>query len=253
VASVHDILLRKLRVHSEITAEDDVALRALGYRIRELEADEDLVRQGDVPQVAVMVVEGELARYHTLYGGKRQYLSLHLAGDWPDVQAIFLRRLDHSLCALNHGAVVAVFQHDHLRALIARSPTIVQTLWRETLIDAAIFRAAITNNSARNAKARMAHFFCEIFYRARRAELVHDQMTALPMHQGQLGETLGMALVTVNRTLRDLRRTGAVDFRDGRLRITHWELLAEIGEFDPEYLHDRPIDPSRRVGPQASL
>jgi CRP-like cAMP-binding protein len=239
VTGVHDVLVRKLKTHSELSAEDEAGLRALPHRTREFGPDEDLVRQGDVPRVAVMVIEGELARYHTLTSGKRQYLSFHLAGDWPDVQAIFLDRLDHSICALNHGVCVAVFQHDHLRALIARSASIVHALWRETLIDAGIFRAAITNNSARSGQARMAHFFCEIFYRARQAELVRDQTTALPLHQGQLGETLGMALVTVNRTLRELRRTGAVDFRDGRLRIMDWQTLAAIAEFDPEYLHDR--------------
>ena len=85
----------------------------------------------------------------------------------------------------------------------------------------------------------MAHFFCEIFFRASRAHLVREQVTPLPMRQSQLGETLGMALVTVNRTLRSLRCTGAVDFRDGRLRITDWPALAAIAEFDPEYLNFR--------------
>ena len=239
MASVHDILVRKLKTHSELSAEDEAGLRALPYRTREIGPDEDLVRQGDAPRVAVMVVEGELARYHTLSSGKRQYLSFHLAGDWPDVQAMLLERLDHSICALNQGACVAVFQHDHVRALIGRSASLVQAVWRETLIDAAIFRAAITNNGARSGQARMAHFFCEIFYRAGQAQLVRDQATSLPLHQGQLGETLGMALVTVNRTLRELRRTGAVDFRDGRLRVADWQTLATIAEFDPEYLHER--------------
>lgn len=239
MTSVHDILIRKLKTHSELPAEDEAGLRTLTFRTRDLEADEDLVRQGDAPHASIMVVTGELARYHTLYGGKRQYLSFHLAGDWPDVQTLLLRRLDHSICALNRGASVAVFPHEHLRAVIARSPSIAQAVWRETLIDAAIFRAAITNNSARDGRARMAHFFCEMFYRARRAELIRERTMSLPMHQGQLGETLGMALVTVNRTLRDLRRTGAVEFRDGWLRIADWEALAEMAEFDPEYLHDR--------------
>jgi CRP-like cAMP-binding protein len=239
VASAHEILIHKLKAHSVLTAEDEAGLRTLSCRTREFGPDEDLVRQGDTPQAAVMVIEGELARYQTLYGGKRQYLSFYLAGDWPDVQGIFLERLDHSICALNGGATVAIFQHDQLRGLIGRTPSIGYAIWRETLIDAAILRAAIANNSARNGPARMAHFFCEIFYRAIRARLVHDRTTSLPMRQSQLGETLGMALVTVNRTLRGLRRTGAVEFRDGQLRISDWKILATIAEFDPEYLHYR--------------
>lgn len=237
--SVHDTLLRKLKAHSLLAPDDEAALRGVGYRLREIGADEDIVRQGDVPQVSIVVIEGEVARYHTLYGGKRQYLSFHLAGDWPDAQTLFFARLDHAVCALNEGAAVAVFQHDNLRAVMARCPAVAQAIWRETLMDAAIFRAAISNNSARNARARMAHFFCEIFFRASRAALVREQSIALPIRQSQLGETLGMALVTVNRTLRALRRTGTVDFRDGRLRVIDWQALATIAEFDPEYLNYR--------------
>jgi CRP-like cAMP-binding protein len=245
-ARTHDILIRKLKAHSRLTAEDEADLRGLSYRARELGAGEDVVRQGDAPQVAVMVMEGELARYHTLAGGKRQYLSFHLAGDWPDLQAFLLKRMDHSICALNDGAMIAVLQHDQLRSLTARNASLAHALWRETLIDAAIFREATTNNSARGSRARMAHFFCEIFYRATQVQRVDGHATPLPMHQEQLGETLGMALVTANRTLRDLRRTGAVDFRDGRLHVFDWKALTAIGEFDPDYLHfgtsERDVD-----------
>lgn len=236
MSDVYDILTAKLASHSTLSEEDRAALRALPHRTRELAPDEDLVRQGDVPRVSVLVTEGEVARYHMLRTGRRQYLSLHLAGDWPDVQALFLTRIDHSLCALNDGAAVAVFQHEHLRTMLARNPSVAQALWRETLIDAAIFRTAITNNSARSALARMAHLFCEIFYRAKRVGLVRNDTAALPMHQDQLGETLGMALVTVNRTLRELRRTGSGDFKAGRIFVLDWNALATLGEFDAGYL-----------------
>lgn len=237
VRDVYDILLAKLASHSMLSENDQAALRTLPYRTREFGRDEDLVRQGEIPRVSVMLIDGEVARYHMLPTGRRQYLSLHFAGDWPDLQSLLLTRIDHSLCALNDGAAVAMFQHEHLRALAARHPSLAQVLWRETLIDASIFRAAITNNSARGAQARMAHLFCEIFYRSKRVGLLRGETAALPMHQSQLGETLGMALVTVNRTLRALRRTGSVDFKDGRIFVRDWEVLAGIGEFDPDYLN----------------
>jgi len=237
VPDIHDILIAKLASHSPLSAEDQAALKGLPHRSRELAPDEDLIRQGEMPRVSVMLAEGEVARYHMLPSGRRQYLSLHVAGDWPDLQSLFLRRIDHSICALNDGAAIAAFQHEHLRALAARNPPVAHALWRETLIDASIFRAAITNNSARSAKARMAHLFCEIFYRSKRVGVVRGETAALPMHQSQLGETLGMALVTANRTLRELRRTGSVDFKDGRIFVLDWTMLTGIGEFDPDYLN----------------
>ena len=110
-------------------------------------------------------------------------------------------------------------------------------IWRETLIDAAIFREAITNNSSRTAMTRMAHLFCELYYRARAAGLTRPVACHLPFHQGQIGEALAMSIVTVNRTIQTLRRTRAMEFRNGNLTVLDWKKLTEVGDFDPNYLN----------------
>jgi CRP-like cAMP-binding protein len=88
---------------------------------------------------------------------------------------------------------------------------------------------------------RMAHFLCEFFYRARVSGKAEENRVTLPLSLPQLGETLGMAIATVNRTLQRLRSTGSVDFRDGILTIKDWEKLVKIGGFDPRYLHLRKV------------
>jgi transcription initiation factor IIE alpha subunit len=52
-----------------------------------------------------------------------------------------------------------------------------------------------------------------------------------------LGETLGMSIATVNRTLQALRGSRVADFRNGALVVRNWRRLAEIGQFNPGYLH----------------
>src|SRR5262245_38437523 len=162
----HDTLIRKLEEHSRLTAADIAGIRRLPDTRRSLRPHEDIVRQGDRPSVSVVVLEGTLARYHTLRGGGRQYLSLHIAGDMPDAHALFLERLDHAICAMG-DAVVALVPHTALLNLFHARPASAFAFWRETLIDAAIFREAITNNCARPLQTRLAHFFCEQYYRAR--------------------------------------------------------------------------------------
>lgn len=85
-------LIRKLREHSRLTAEDLVALNALSHTVKKLKSNEDLIRQGDDPDVSAVVVSGMVARYHLLQNGVRQYLSFHMAGDMPDSQALFIDR-----------------------------------------------------------------------------------------------------------------------------------------------------------------
>ncbi len=234
--SALDIVVRKLSIHSRLAAGEEKALRSLTARMRRLQPDEDLVREGDLAAMAVVVLDGMVARYHALADGRRQYLSFHLRGDMPDAQMLFLEKMDHGICAVGF-AEVAFIAHEDLHALFRQYPSIGFAVWRETLIDSAIFREAITNNSSRPPRTRMAHLFCELYFRSRSAGIGEAGSVPLPMHQGQLGDALGMSLVTVNRTLQALRRTSAMEFRNAQLIVRDWKWLSETGEFDPTYLH----------------
>ncbi len=230
------ILIRKLREHSRLTAEDLAAINALSHTVRDLKPNEDLIRQGDDPDVSAVVVSGMVARYHLLPDGARQYLSFHMTGDMPDSQALFIDRMDHAVCAIG-PALIASLPHKELLAAFDRRPSVGFAIWRETLIDAAIFREAITNNSARPMPVRMAHLFCELFYRARASGLTRDNTFAAPISLVQLGETLGMSIASVNRTLQELRASRLMDFQRGQLQVRDWEGLAELAQFNPGYLH----------------
>ena len=239
--NVHSVLIRKLKEHSRLAREDLTAISALRHKLRNLAAHEDLIRQGDDPDVSAVVVSGTLARYHLLPNGRRQYLSFHLAGDMPDSQALFIEKMDHAVCAMG-PAVAALIPHKDLLATFERRPPVGFAIWRETLIDAAIFREAVTNNSARTTIARLAHLFCELFYRAKASGLTRGSVFEVPVSLVQLAETLAMSIATVNRTLLALRASRTAQFQRGRLEIKDWDALVEIGQFNPSYLHQkRPL------------
>lgn len=196
----------------------------------------DLVRQGDKPDVSIFLLSGMLGRYRTLGGGERQYLALHIAGDLPDLQSLFLGVMDHSLVALS-DAEVAYLRHDELCRLMADEPEVGFALWRQTLIDAAIFREAITNDGLRKPVDRLAHMFCEQFVRAKAAAITEGNSCSFPLTQAQLGQLLAMSLVSVNRALQTLRKDRSVELRDGRLIVLDLDKLKARADFDPSYLH----------------
>jgi CRP-like cAMP-binding protein len=239
VTETNEVLIRKLKEHSRLSGADVAAINALSFLTRALGSNQDLVRQGDQPGVSAVVLSGMVARYHLLPNGGRQYLSFHMAGDMPDSQALFIDRMDHAVCAIG-DALVACVPHKELMATFNLRPSIAFAIWRETLIDAAIFREAVTNNSARLMPTRMAHLFCELFYRARASGLtVTGTSFPIPLSRYQLGETLGMSIATVNRTLKDLRASRVMEFQHGKLTVKNWDGLMELGQFDPQYLHLR--------------
>jgi CRP-like cAMP-binding protein len=236
---VDEVMINKLKEHTTLSRKEVAALRTLPVALRSATSSDDLVRQGERPDVSMVVLTGMVARYHTLPSGARQYSSFHIAGDWPDAQALFIDKMDHSLSAIASKTTVGLIPHESLLALFERVPSIGFAVWRETLIDAAIFRETITNNSSRDVPARLAHFLCERYYRAQAAHLVKDNSCSLELSQEQVGETLGASLTTINRGMQVLRRKGAVDLRLGRLYVRNWAHLSELGEFDPSYLHLR--------------
>ena len=191
-----------------------------------------------IANTVALVIDGLIARYHTRSNGKRQYLSFHMSGDLPDAQALFLEQRDHALCSIGR-ARVGLIGREELLELIKARPSVGFAVWRGTLIDGAIVRAAIANLGARPGRTRMAHLFCELYYRARSAGIARQGSCRLPLNQSQLGDALAMSLVTVNRTLQTLRRTGAMQFRNGQITIHDWSRLAEIANFDPSYLRIR--------------
>jgi CRP-like cAMP-binding protein len=234
--SISDLLVAKTAQHGTLTTADETAIRTIRAHIKVLAPGEDIVCQGDRPEVSVFVLSGMLARYHTLPSGDRQYLSFHIKGDLPDVQALFIGIMDHSLCALDQ-AEIAVLPHDQVLDVCFKRPGVGFAFWRLTLVDAAIFRQAITNNGIRSHVTRLAHFFCEHYFRAREAGLEKDRSCSLPLTQHELGQALGMSHISVNRVMQKLRKERLVDLRSGRLQMLNWEGLTRVAGFDPTYLH----------------
>jgi len=236
-AQAVDLLVRTLGLHSTLSIGDERAIRKLHPRVDTIARATDIISQGDRPDVAVMVISGMLARYHTTQDGNRQYLSLHIAGDLPDLQSIFLGIMDHSLCALGK-AQIASFRHREILSLLKRSPTTAIAFWRYTLIDAAIFRQGITRNSNRSAIARIANLFCEQFTRARVVGVASGWSCPFPLSQTQIGQVVGLSIATVNRAAQSLRNDKCAQVRAGRLHVLNWRRLCEAAAFEPVYLHE---------------
>lgn len=237
-----NVLVRKLESVGELSDAERSALRSLPHKEARFHAGQDVACDGDRPSHCCILIAGFMHRYKTLADGRRQILAFHTPGDAPDLQSLFLRRMDHSLAATvpSTGALVP---HAALRDLLRRFPGIAELLWRDTLIDAAIFRAWMVGLGQQLAQAHMAHMLCEIFTRLGAVGLTEGQSCELPLTQGVIGEALGLSTVHVNRTLQQMRADGLIEFRSGRLTILDWDRLARAAEFDPDYLHLR--EPAR--------
>jgi CRP-like cAMP-binding protein len=237
--SLTDALIRKLRINTRLDAEDIAAIERLPFVREELGPGSAIAREGDRPSRCCLVVTGFLYRAKITEEGKRQILSFHVPGDIPDLQSLHLHVSDHDLVALDE-ATVGFIQHEAMHGITRARPAVTAALWRETLVDAAMFREWIVNVSRRSAAARMAHLLLELARRLDAIGLVRDGAYYLPLTQVHLADALGLTSVHVNRVLQELRKDGVLELKDRVLRFGDVARLQSIGAFDPLYLHQDP-------------
>jgi CRP-like cAMP-binding protein len=229
-------LIRKLESITDLTEAETEALLALPLRVQDMRADQDIVREGDRPSQCCLVLEGFAARYKLTDKGKRQIFAFHTPGDIPDVLSLQLKTMDHSLATLT-PCRLGFIQHEPLRELLRQHPRLTDVFWRDTLIDAAIFRQWMIGIGRKDAKERIAHLFCEMVLRLRAVGLERNKTVPLPLTQHEVGDALGLSTVHVNRMLQELRAEGLVAWEEKALTVLDWEWLKALGEFDPTYLH----------------
>jgi len=232
----HDVLIRKLSSISRLTEDEKQRLRNLSLLIRQFGPDQDIVREGDRPSECCLVIVGFTCRFKVTEEGKRQIFSFHTPGDIPDLQSLQLEVMDHSLKTLT-PCKVAFIPHGSIAELTRACPRLADVLWRDTLIDAAIFREWMINIGRRSAYARIAHLLGEIFVRLRAVGLTDGNECEFPITQSEIGDALGLSTVHVNRSLQELRADGLIELRRGTLTILDWEGFKKAGEFDETYLH----------------
>lgn len=232
-------LVRRIGSIFPLTEEEREGLAALPMTVREHKAHTAIVHEQDRPAQSCLLLDGWIARHRMTRAGGHQILSFHIAGDIPDLQSLHLKVMDHGLVALT-DVRAGFIAHEHLHALIGQHPRLASAFWRETLIDAAIFREWMIGLGRRDAIQRMAHLFCELYVKMEVVGLASDHAYALPLTQTDLGDALGLSTVHVNRTLQEMRGRELITFKQRTLTFLDWEGVAELADFDPIYLHQDP-------------
>ena len=228
--------LKKLRRRSEISSEEERAIRAAVAEVRHVRADEIVVRSGEYLNSSIIIVDGWLARSKDLPGGERQVTELHVAGDFPDLHGFTLKRLDDDITALS-DCRLAIVPHERILEITEKFPRLSRVYWFATNVDGAIQRELSLSLGQRSAISRMAHLFCELYLRLDVVGHTRDNGYEFPLTQRELSECLGLTVVHANRTLQELRRRGLVELENRQLIIRDMRGLEGVAQFDPGYLY----------------
>jgi CRP-like cAMP-binding protein len=237
-------LVDKLSYRSALSEEDRAAIMALPFTVRMMERGQFIVRERDIATNSCLMLSGFSVRSKMTATGNRQIVAIHMKGELVDLQNSMLEVADHSVQMLTPGRI-AVIPRDEIIRLTLDRPMVAHAMWIDTLVDASILREWVANVGRRDARTRVAHILCEFAVRLRVGGLVSGTHYELPMTQDQLADATGLTAVHINRTLKSLEKEGLIERPNPRaVSIGDWRKLAEVGDFDTNYLHLRENEPA---------
>lgn len=229
-------MLRKLLRFSVLGADEIDGLFTPMSAERRLAPREDLIQEHKPADGVFAIEEGVACRYKLLPNGRRQIVGLLLPGDVCDLQFILLKRMDHSICAMS-PVRARVIPLESMMELLETFPRLARALWWTNAVDSSISREWMVNAGYRTALERTSHLFCEVYHRLEAVGLVQNSQCELPLTQTDLGDTLALSSVHVNRTLMYMRRNNLVRLQGGLLELLDRRALEAAAGFNAGYLH----------------
>jgi CRP-like cAMP-binding protein len=239
--AVESPLARKLGAFVALSEVELASLEVFHQRRRSFELGVDLVRQGQMGQLAYILADGWVCSYKLLQNGKRQIVDFQVPGDFLGLRSFLFRTSDHNAEAMTRVEVSEVSSTDLIDAFAATPRLATAVLWAASR-DEAMVVEHLVDIGRRSALERTAHLLLELGARMKLVGLGTNEGFACPISQYMLADALGLTAVHINRIMRQLREEGLLTFRSGQVIFDDFERLVELADFDTAYLdQDGPL------------
>jgi CRP-like cAMP-binding protein len=229
-------LIQKLEGFTALSEEEKRLIDEISRDVREFGRGQDIIEEGDRPDNVHLLLGGWACRYKLIPNGDRSIMAYLIPGDLCDIHVTLLNHMDHSIGALS-ACKVALIPRLTMDAIITEHVRLARALWWATLVDEAILREWLVTVGHRPADKRVAHLICEMLLRSKAVGLTEDDSFEMPLTQGELGDTMGLSTVHINRTLQELRSKRLITSKAKRVIVDDLDRLMTFAEFNPNYLH----------------
>lgn len=229
-------LTRKLQHFAPLSIADRQVLDELAGSDEQYAADVDIITEGMVPRSVFLLKEGMAMRYRNLPDGGRQIMTFLIPGDLCDIHVFLIKEMDHSIGTIT-PVRVAPISRESIMGLFGHRPRIAAALWWSSMQEEAMLRERIVSLGRRDARGRIAYLLCELLWRHTAVGLNSGEVFQLPLNQTELGDTLGLTPVHVNRILKEFREQGLIAMRQRTITLLNVDELQAMAGFNKSYLH----------------
>ena len=239
VRSCQHCPLRKRPIFDPMTEREVNFMQSFKSGELEIASGTTLMMEGSNSPQLYTALKGMGLRYKTLMSGDRQVINFVMPGDFVGLQAGVMREMQHSVEATS-DMTLCVFDRKRLWELFRDQPGRAFDLTWLAAVEEHFLGENLAILGHMSGIARVARALIRLFDRGEAVGLADDGKMPLPYKQQDMADALGLSLVHTNKTLKKLRDSGAVTWRDGQLQIHDHDALCAFAELEK----DR--DPVRR-------
>lgn len=197
---------------------------------------EVLAHKGELMETSTYLINGFMLRYIDGLDGDRQIVCIHVPGDFVDLHAFAMKRLDHDVAALNEASIAQV-RHNVLQDIMEEEPHLSRILWFSTLLDAAMHREWIFRVGRLSAEQRLAHLICELHDRMNFVHMAEGSCLNIPLTQQDIAYACGLTSIHINRIAAGLREKKIATLTRAEIEIHNLQILRDMCQFDSAYLY----------------
>ena len=201
-----------------------------------IKAKKHLYKETEHSEYMFTLYHGWVLQYVTLSNGKRQVLRISLPGDFLGFQTDFGGPMCHTAVALT-DTVLCAFPTKDIKGMFEQDRGLAMRLADMHAKQSSISQNHLVGVGQKTAEERLAYLCIEIFFRIKQiyGENVTNEIE-FPLTQEDLGDTLGLTQIHVNRTLKGLRERGFMEIKNKRLTVHDIEGMKALGSFDESIL-----------------
>ena len=233
-------LISRLEKFVTLTEADRRAVDSTFRHRRTTSAGRDVIQELGHADGVVVITEGFAGQFRVRDDGRRQIVAFFHPGDLIHFGSLAAENAVFGVTAFT-PTVTSSIDVDGFLSLTTSSQMLARAFWHMAIEQLSIAREWLVDLGLGSAQQRLAHLFCEQHYRLEEIGRAGAGIVRLPLSQRDLGDTIGITNVHVNRTLQELRSAGLLSFDGLDLQIFDLKKLRQIAKFDPQYLQWRKL------------
>ncbi|HVY88857.1 MAG TPA: Crp/Fnr family transcriptional regulator [Hyphomonadaceae bacterium] len=227
---VRPVSLRRIASFAPLSLADESLIKRL--KPRTLPTGAQLSARAGDDGAAWVILSGWCARTRTLPDGRSQIVHFLLPGDTIGLEAMRWAGDELPVEALTP---VIVSDAEPLKSVIKlRLPEhrgLAKACERAAWCEQVYCLNTLVRLGQQTAYERLSHLLLELNTRLSTVGLVNAKGFQLPITQDVMAHALGLSLVHLSRTLRQMRREASIAFGNGQVELLRPDLLAQAANF----------------------